>query len=36
MIGQWNRPQGEPLPDDLRLDQFTESELDALIDQLRS
>jgi surfactin family lipopeptide synthetase C len=35
LIGQWNRSEGEPLPDDLHLDQFTESALDALIDRLR-
>ena len=35
LIGQWNGPVGEPLPDDLHLDQFTESALDALIDRLR-
>ena len=35
LIGQWNGSQGEPLLDDLHLDRFTESELDALIDRLR-
>ena len=35
LIGQWNRSEGEPSPDDLHLDQFTESALDALIDRLR-
>jgi non-ribosomal peptide synthetase component F len=35
VIGQWNRSQGEPALDELHLDQFNESELDALIDRLR-
>ena len=35
LIGPWNGSQGEPLMDDLQLDRFTESQLDALIDRLR-
>jgi non-ribosomal peptide synthetase component F len=35
LIGQWDRSQGEPMVYDPHLDQFTESELDALMDRLR-
>jgi non-ribosomal peptide synthetase component F len=35
LIGPWNSSQGEPLVDDLNLNGFTESQLDALIDRLR-
>jgi amino acid adenylation domain-containing protein len=35
LVGQRDASQMEPLPDDLDLERFTESELDALIDQLR-
>jgi non-ribosomal peptide synthetase component F/aryl carrier-like protein len=36
LIGEWNGLKGEPLKGDVRLDQFTEPELDALIDRLHS
>jgi surfactin family lipopeptide synthetase C len=35
LIGPWQPSQGELLLDNLHVDQFTESQLDALIDRLR-